>query len=130
MTSGEVVYSLSDYAKEFVRKYKNPKLDQKVIDAIVVDFVNYFAAMHCGIDLAMYTSDLRTEKRLRGEGTVLRKEIIIPALSSRKNEYSNLGIIKSVNRNRYMNECNGKAKANNKEAVKLIEEFIKGYMAA
>ena len=29
-----------------------------------------------------------------------------------------------------MNECGSNAKADNAEAVKLIDEFIKGYMAA
>ena len=129
MTSGEVVFSLSDYAQEFIREYKNPKLDQKVIDAIVVDFVNYFAGMHCGIDLAMYTSDLRDGKKMSEEGTVLQKEVILPTLNFRKDEYDKSGIIESVNRNSHMNECGGKAEADNAEVVKLIEEFIKGYMA-
>lgn len=130
MTSGEVVFSISDYAQEFIRKYKNPKLDQKVIDAIVVDFINYFAVMQCGMDLAMYTSDLRDGKKMSKEGTVLQKEVILPALNFHKEEYDKSGIIESVNRNRHMNECGGNAEADNAEAVKLIEEFIKGYMAA
>ena len=130
MTSGEVVFSLSDYAQEFIREYKNPKLDQKVIDAIVVDFVNYFAGMHCGMDLAMYTSDLRDGKKMSEEGTVLQKEVILPTLNFRKDEYDKSGIIESVNRNSHMNECGGKAEADNAEVVKLIEEFIKGYMTA
>ena len=130
MTSGEVVFSISDYAQEFIRKYKNPKLDQKVIDAIVVDFINYFAGMHCGMDLAMYTSDLRDGKKMSEKGTVLQKEVILPTLNFRKEEYDKSGIIESVNRNSHMNECGGKAKADNAEAVKLIEEIIKGYMTA
>ena len=130
MTSREVVFSISDYAQEFIRKYKNPKLDQKVIDAIVVDFINYFAGMHCGMDLAMYTCDLRNGKKMSEEGTVLQKENILPALNFRKEMYDKSGIIKSVNRNRHMNECSGNATADNAEVVKLIDEFIKGYMAA
>ena len=130
MTSGEVVFSISDYAQEFIREYKNPKLDQKVIDAIVVDFINYFAEMHCGIDLTMYTSNLRDGKKMSEEGTVLQKNVILPTLTFRKEEYDKFGIIESVNRNSHMNECGGKAKADNAEAVKLIDEFIKGYMAA
>ena len=87
MTSGEVVFSISDYAQEFIREYKNPKLDQKVIDAIVVDFINYFAGMHCGMDLTMYTCDLRDGKKMSEEGTVLQKEVILPTLNFRKEEY-------------------------------------------
>lgn len=130
MTSGQVVFSLCDYAQEFIREYKNPKLDQKVIDAIVVDFINYFAGMHCGMDLALYTEDLRNGKKMNKEGTVLQKDIILPTLNFRKDEYDEFGIIESVNRSEHMNECGGNAKADNEEAVKLIEEFIKGYMAA
>lgn len=130
MTSGQVVFSLCDYAQEFIREYKNPKLDQKVIDAIVVDFINYFAGMHCGMNLALYTEDLRNGKKMNKEGTVLQKNVILPTLNFRKDEYDESGIIESVNRNDHMNECGGNAKADNAEAVKLIEEFIKGYMVA
>ena len=130
MTNGEVVFSILDYAKEFIREYKNPKLDQKVIDAVVVDFINYFAGMHCGMDLAMYTCNLRDGKKMSEERTILQKEVILPTLKFREEEYDKYGIIESVNRNSHMNECGGKAKADNAEAVKLIDEFIKGYMAA
>ncbi len=130
MTRGEVVFSISDYAQKFIREYKNPELEQKVIDAIVVDFINYYAAIHCGMDLAMYTCDLRDGKKMSEEGTVLQKEVILPTLNSCKEVYDRSGIIKSVNRNSHMNECGGKAKADNVEVVKLIDEFIKGYMAA
>ena len=129
MTSGEVVCSISDYAQDFIREYKNPKLDQKVIDAIVVDFINYFASMHYGIDLAMYTYDLRNGRKMSEEGTIIQKEVILPTLNFQKKKYNKSGIIKSVNRNSHMNECGGKAKADNVEAVKLIDDFIKGYMS-
>ncbi len=130
MTNEQVVFSLCDYAQEFIREYKNPRLDQKVIDAIVVDFINYFAGMHCGMDLALYTKNLRDGKKMYKEGTVLQKDVILPTLNFRKDEYDKFGIIESVNRNDHMNECGGNAKTDNAEAVKLIEEFIKGYMAA
>ncbi|MEG0873152.1 MAG: hypothetical protein RSE00_04365 [Clostridia bacterium] len=126
MTSGELVFSLCDYSKEFIRNYKSKKLEQKVIDAIVVDYVNYFAASHCCMDLAMYTKDLRDGKKMSKEGTVLQKHnIMLP-----KDEYTNFGIIESVNRNRHMNDCGGKAEADNEEAVRLVETFITGYMDA
>lgn len=126
MSSKEVIVSICDYAKEFIREYQNPKLDQKVIDAIVVDFINYFALMHCGIILEFNTFELRTEKK-RCEEEILQKEIIRLALEYRKKQYDKYGIIKSVNKNINMNECGGKAEANNAEAVKLIDEFINGY---
>lgn len=128
MTRGEIVCSVFDYAQEFVRNYNNPKMEQKEINAIVVDFINYFAYSHYGINLAMYTRDLRYGKKMSEEGIVLHKNIIFTALNFRKDEYNKSGIIDSVNRNRHMNECDGKVKVDNAEAVKLIEDFIKSYM--
>ena len=96
----------------------------------MVDYINYFAATHCCIDLAMYTRDLRDGKKMSKEGTVLQKDVILPTLNFRKDEYNKSGIIESVNRNCHMNECNGKAEGDNAEAVKLIEAFIEGYMKA
>lgn len=112
MTSGEVVYSLCDYAKVFIRKYKNPKLDQNVIDTVTVDFINYFAAMHCEMDLAMMTKDLKDGKKISEEKTVLDKFVILPTLNFWKNQYES------------------KAKSNQAEISQIVEEFIKYYMAA
>ena len=126
----EVVFSLCDHAKEFVGEYKNPKLEQKVIDAIVVDYINYFAAKQCGMDLAMYTKDLRDGREMNKPGIVLDKGVILPTLQSRKEQYNQFGIIKSVNRNKTMNECEGKAKVKNSQALKVIDAFINSYMSA
>lgn len=38
-------------------------LKQKIIDALLVDFLNFFAVTACGMDLGMYTSDLLTEEK-------------------------------------------------------------------
>lgn len=127
MTNGEVIYSICDYAQEFIREYKNPKIDQKAIDAIVVDFINYYAGMRCGINLEMYTCDLRDGVKMSKIGTFLEKEFIYAGLKLCLEKYDRYGIIKSVNRNSHMNECGGKAKVDNVEAVKLIDEFIRGY---
>lgn len=130
MKIGEVVFSLCDHAKEFVREYENSKLEQKVIDAIVVDYINYFAAMHCNMDLAMFTKDLRDGKKMSESENILQKDIILPTLEYRKDNYYKFGIIKSVNRNKTMNECEGKAKAKNSEALEVIDAFINSYMYA
>lgn len=127
MTNGEVVFSICDYSQEFIRRYKNPKLSQKVIDAIVVDFINYFAYCCCGMDLALYTIDLRDDKKMSEAGIVLQKETIVSMLNSCKCDYNEFGIMESVNRNSYMNECNGKATFDNGEALKVIETFIEQY---
>ena len=46
-----------------------------------------------------------------------------------KCKYDESEIMKSVNRHNHTNECGGKAKGINAEAVKVVEDFIKGYMA-
>lgn len=40
-----------------MNEYKNEKVSQKTLDAIMVDFVNFVASTQ-GIDYALYTSDL------------------------------------------------------------------------
>lgn len=37
---------------------KNEEIDQRVIDAVLVDFINFIGVKH-GIDYALHTSDLR-----------------------------------------------------------------------
>ena len=43
--------------KEFEDWIKQ-KIPQEVFDALIVDFINYIAANHCGIDFGMYSRDL------------------------------------------------------------------------
>ena len=78
----------------------------------------------------MYTKDLRDGKKMSKEGTILQKDVILRHLNFHKRQYDKSGIVNSVNRNHHMNECSGTAEFNNDEAVKLIETFIEGYMAA
>lgn len=127
MTCGEIICSISDYAKEFILKYKNSNLEQKLIDAIVVDFVNFFSVQYCGMDLAMYTSDLRNGKKLSDYKAELNVDVIIRHLNLSKYSYIKAGITESINRNSHMNECGGIAVVDDKEASKLIESFIDGY---
>lgn len=124
MSKRDVVFSLCDYAQKFIREYQNPKFSQKVIDAIVVDFINYYSEVHCRIELAMYTCDLRyKEKMCKKKITSLPKEDIFSSLIL----YEKSGIIESVNRHSHRNECEGHAKGDNEEAVKLLEVFIEGF---
>jgi len=71
MTNGELMQLLDDAAVDYVKDtesiYRNShmndiipgeKFPQKVIDAVVVDFVN-FVCMRLGGDYGMYTKDLR-----------------------------------------------------------------------
>lgn len=41
-----------------MNEIKDEEIDQRVIDAVLVDFINFIGVKH-GIDYALYTSDLR-----------------------------------------------------------------------
>jgi hypothetical protein len=72
VTVGDVVNHLVARAKEYapiavqvvrnqhMHEYRGPAPARDLTDAIVVDFVNYFAACY-GMDLALYASDLPRE---------------------------------------------------------------------
>ena len=75
MTRGELcdwlVARLKDYKSggilesvkrnSHMNEYKNEKVSQETVDAILVDFVNFLAGSQC-IDLALYTKDLKNEE--------------------------------------------------------------------
>ena len=72
MNRGELVLLISEYAKKYcsgnvlesvsrnyhMNNYSGEPVSKETIDAIIVDFVN-FIGMQQGIDLAMYTEDLK-----------------------------------------------------------------------
>jgi hypothetical protein len=77
LTSGELLTLLTnfakDYAKEGVESIKRnnhmndvPKTEtvsQKIVDAVLVDFVNYIGMSNC-VDYGLYTKDLNNPKKL------------------------------------------------------------------
>ena len=73
VTIGDVVNHVVERAKEYapiaaeqmlsathMHTYRGPCPSRELTDAIIVDFVNYFAACY-GMDLALYTSDIPRE---------------------------------------------------------------------
>ena len=130
MNSKDVVNSLCDYAKKFVKEYKNPNLDSKVIEAIVVDFINFFALKHYGTNLAMHTNDLKNENEITDSWFKLEKEAVRQALYFQKARYNRDGIIDSVNKNKNRNNCKGKAVGENEFALEVVNEFIQSYIDA
>ena len=127
MKCGEVIFSVCDYAKDFIREYKYSELEQRTIDAILVDYINYFAYTKCALDLALYTRDLKDGEKMSEEGADLQMQIIATELLSCKEQYLEFGILESVNRNSHMNECEGKARFSDAEALKVIDDFISYY---
>lgn len=127
MTFGDVVFLLRNYARIFVREYENPKVDQKVIDAIVVDFVNFFAYHYCAMDLKFHTKDLRNDKQMNEKilaDVDLDYDIIDSALDTCRKIYSESGIIESVNTCSFTNECGRNAEADDRDACKVVEDFV------
>jgi len=76
MTVGEFLKALSNYAKEYRKEAcvsivrnrhmnklcENHKVDKDVVEAVIVDFINYIGVCNC-VDYAMYTSDLSDSGR-------------------------------------------------------------------
>lgn len=68
----DVLISLTNYSKKYIKDAKssiirnnhmnelndNNNITQEQIEATIVDFINYIGAT-CGIDYALYTSDLK-----------------------------------------------------------------------
>jgi len=126
MKTIEVIDSLCDCANDFIKAYKNEGVEQKIIDAIIVDFVNYFSAQYC-VDLAMYTSDLRNREK-RSVAVIDKQSVYENGLLTIRNKYNSSGIIKSINRNSHMNDCYGNAVCDNSMALNIVDAFIAEYM--
>ena len=128
MKCDEVCYSICDFSKEFIQKYQNVILGQNVVDAIIVDFINYFAATECLMDLGMYTKDLRDGKVLSDHKADLEKKVIYKRLSICRDNYDVLGIEKSIKRNSHMNWVTDETSIDNEEALDVINAFIVAYL--
>jgi len=50
----------------------NEKIEQKVVDAILVDFINFIGANH-SVDYVLYTNDLEEDETLNKGGIRTRK---------------------------------------------------------
>jgi hypothetical protein len=76
LTSGELLSLLTNFAKDYVptavgsvirNNHMNDlpekaKVSQKVVDAVVVDFINFIGNRYC-VDYGLYTKDLNEPKR-------------------------------------------------------------------
>jgi hypothetical protein len=72
MASGDMAEMMVKYAKAYhkerttesiklnahMNEYTGPAPSQKLVDAVVVDFINFMMYHGCGMDLALYTKDL------------------------------------------------------------------------
>ena len=72
MTIGEELQKLTEFAKDYRKESQNSlernrhmneieegeQVQQRIIDAVLTDFINYIGARHC-CDYGLYTSDLK-----------------------------------------------------------------------
>lgn len=77
MTNGDLLNLLTQHVKNYRKDAKKSlfrnnhmndltkgdKIPQKVIDALLVDFVNYVGMQHC-VDWGLYTKDIQTSENL------------------------------------------------------------------
>lgn len=106
MLAGEMVEFIETVSKNFRQSYMNEVnllVDQKVLDAIIVDFVNYIALSQC-IDLALYIEDLQKPDQNAEHNWVLDCGLIKRIIITKSSQYKKNGICKSVMRNCHMND--------------------------
>lgn len=74
MINGQLMDMLIDHAKQYcpgalesinrnshMNEYHGEKVSQNVIDALIVDFINFIGSQHC-LDLGLYTKHLYEEE--------------------------------------------------------------------
>ena len=129
MRALEMVEFIESAARNFRESYMNEVntslvVDQKVLDAVIVDFVNYIAVSQC-IDLALYTEDLQKTDRNKERDWFLDFGLTKKIITSKVEKYKMSGICKSVMRNSHMNDISKNFEE--KDANTIVDDLI-GYI--
>ncbi len=98
MRALEMVEFIDSAARNFRKSYMNEvntmlDIEQDVLDAIIVDFVNRVAASQC-IDYALYTEDLQKADRNQERDWHLNFDLTKRILRSRAENYKHEGASK------------------------------------
>lgn len=126
MRALEMVEFIESAARNFRESYMNEVntslvVDQKVLDAVVVDFVNYIALSQC-IDLALYTEDLQKTDRNKERDWFLDFDLTKQIITSNAEKYEANGVCKSVMRNSHMNGISKKFE--DKDANTIVDDMV------
>lgn len=126
MRALEMVEFLDSAARNFRKSYMNEAntmlgIEQDVLDAIVVDFINSIAASQC-IDYALYTEDLQKADRNQERDWYLDFKLTKDILRSRAEKYKCEGICKSVMTNNHMN--NVQKEFANETANMIVDDMV------
>ena len=125
--NGTIPYSTSSlcfYLTEYAKKYIScegetiSKIDKNVRDAVLVDSINYLA-MQGGVDFALYTTDLYKKEKQVLE---VDAQCVLTAVPNHYAYYINNGIVESVLRNKFMNECT--EPFDEKDGATVLLDFI------
>lgn len=122
----EMVEFIESAARNFRESYMNEVnisqvVDQKILDAVVVDFVNYIALSQC-IDFALHTKDLQKSSKNQERDWYLDFGLTKQILTSNAEKYKANGICKSVMRNRHMNDISKNFE--DKDANTIVDDMV------
>lgn len=118
--------SVYNHAQTFVAGYKNETIEQDIIDAVVVEYVNMLAACMKSNE-RMHTEDLRSPVRFsNGEPDVSDNSKF--ALESAKERLLSSCLSNCINEHTYYNNCNGRCSLSNDTAEQIIQMYIDTYL--
>ncbi len=126
MRALEMVEFVDSAARNFRKSYMNEvntmlDIQQDVLDAIIVDFVNSVAVSQC-IDYALYTEDLQKADRNQERDWYLDFDLTKDILRSRAENYKHKGVCKSVMRNNHMNSV--QKEFADETANKIVDDMV------
>ncbi len=127
MTTGDACHSVSDFGAVFVRRYKHDELRQGEIDAIVVDFINFFATTQL-LDYGMYTKDLRSGKKLANLYAEIDRKVMSEAIKLIQAQYLKESTLERIKMNSHMNELGNETVFTEEQACEVVEAFIQEYL--
>ncbi len=120
-SASTICFCLTNYAKDYINENHKiiTNINKKVRDAVLVDAINYIGSQGC-CDFALYTSDLYNYQEPNVE---VDPQCLLTIFTNHIAYYMfNQGIVESVLKNNYMNECTEQFDANDGAIVLL--DFI------
>ena len=122
----EMVEFIESAARNFRESYMNEVntsqvIDQKILDAVVVDFVNYIALSQC-IDFALYTKDLQKSSKNQERDWYLDFGLTKQILTSNAEKFKSNGSCESVMRNRHINDISKNFE--DKDANTIVDDMV------
>lgn len=122
MSIGDMTYSIAFYSRKFVSRYKKQGTTQHEIDIILLDFINYFSAMH-EINLIMHNRDLRHFKRMYDDSALSDMDSVRTILNNAIESYKQEPILEKLTT---MYEKTFNCREN--IIYSIVDDFARGYL--